>query len=156
MKPIVIRSWEAWACLVGSAFPFGLAIYAFNSGLRDWRTWAVTAIGVLCFVVGFVGVNHTDIFSEEGITSDGLFGKKTIPWSDVIQVRTFWLERYRRGSWKPRRDKRLAFTFKGGQPMRPDQNPTTWMLKNLNTCVDVAYREDLEELVLRYYGPLDD
>ena len=155
MKPIKIRNWEAWVALIGSLFPFGLAIYAFDSGMRDWRVWAITAIGVFCFVDGFLGVNHTDIFSEEGITRDGLFGKKTIPWSDVIQVKTLWITHYRRGAWKTSYSKHLGFTFKGGEALADGQNPTIWMLKNLRTCVYVAHRDDLEKLVLHYYGPLD-
>ena len=156
MKPIKICNWEAWVALIGSVFPIGLAIYAFDSGMRDWRVWVVAAIGVFCFVAGFLGVNHTFIFSEEGITSDGLFGKKTVPWRDVIQVKTLWIARYRRGAWKTRYNKHLGFTFRGGEPLGDGQNPTIWMLKNLRTSVNVPYREDLEKLVLQCYGPLDD
>lgn len=156
MKPIVIRQELAWIILLFSPIVVGFAFCGINAGMQAWQVWAVIAFGVICFVGGFIGVNHTDTFSEEGITSSGLFGKKTIPWSDVIQVKTYWVTHAVRGGLRGRDIKYLGFTFKGGQPMRQVQNPTQWMMKNLTTSMGVTYRKDLEELVLRYYGPLDD
>ena len=154
MKPIVIRQREAYAAAALSLVVLGFVIYAVSQGVRSWAVWACLAIGVLCLAVSIVCANHTDTFSKDGITMVGMFGKRTIPWSNVIQAGAYLMAfpRSGRGKWY---SKRLGLTFKGGHPMRRSENPLCWALRNMRTCVDASYSEDLEELVRKCYGPLD-
>lgn len=104
-------------------------------------------VGGLCF---WEDIKNVD-FSETGILIKNLIRTRTVPWDQVIQV---GIVVFRQGY--PNAYPCMAFTLSGGTPRKRKQLYTHWQMHNSSkTAFCVPYSTELQELVLRLYGPLD-
>lgn len=154
MKPVVIQYPQLrrqGAALLAFFGVIALIFFCLDTP-NGWIPGLYAAVsGVLIAAACFLGSGKSETFSEAGICIKGLTRTRTIPWDQVIQAGIVIVRRD-----YPNQHPGMAFTFTGGKPRKRRQRYTRWLAQNSSkTALCVACSQELRELALRCYGPLD-
>lgn len=153
-KPTVTFQEKAGCYLLGgAALVFSLImLIPTASAPEDEKIygWIFAAIVFVCGIVvlGFADSKYT--IDENGIYYKGFSKEYRYPWTDVIEVGVAKVHNSRGiGAYHPE----IWITLKGGTPYRAGRG--SWIVRNLNTGIQLPYQRKLWDCIGYYYGAPD-
>lgn len=142
MKPVVVsKKYYRWVGLFVLLLCGGVAV------LQEWSGGIL--LGLFMAVFFAVLGSQKEVFTETGIESWFLWWHDTVGWDNVVQAGIMKVvDRTDSGP-------NLLLTFSGGTPKTSRMGFMDWKRKNDTKCLNVPVNEELRQMVLHCYGPLD-
>lgn len=153
-KPTVtVQEKAACYLLGGGALVFSLIMLIPTVSAPEDEKIGGWIFAAFLFVCGIVVLGFADskyIIDENGIYYKGFSKGYRYAWTDVIEV---GVAKVRGKGHPPNYHPEIYITLKGGTPYRAGRG--AWIVRNLNTGIQLSYRRKVWDCICHYYGAPD-